>query len=169
MHPYLANVRGVSGVPRPPPVEHICLHGLRLARGISYLRDMTQLKIALVTVLGFALAAASQAQAQIPSASTSGVNAAARMQGGGPGGSSAASLEGRTVRGQGGVVLGHVERVILRADGSPVQVLVRPKGPRAGGPRSLAYSSLRVDGDGLSIPLNQAEFNAMPAIDVTGK
>ncbi len=139
-----------------------------MARGISYLRDMTHLKIALVTVLGFAMAAASQAQAQTPSASTSGVNAAARMQDGGPGGS-AASLEGRTVRGQGGVVLGQVERVILRADGSPVQVLVRPKGPRAGGPRSLAYSSLRVDGDGLSIPLNQAEFNAMPAIDVAGK
>jgi hypothetical protein len=72
---------------------------------------------------------------------------------------------GRTVTGRGGVVLGEVERVTLRRDGSPAQVLVRPKGPRPGGPRSLSYASLRVDGAGLSTPLTLAEFNAMPVID----
>ena len=66
-------------------------------------------------------------------------------------------------------MLGAVERVTLRRDGSPAEVLVRPKGPRAGGPRSLAYSSLRVEGEALSTPLTMAEFNAMPAVEVNAK
>ena len=77
-----------------------------------------------------------------------------------------ASLEGRPVRGQDGSVLGYVERVILRSDGRPAQVLVRPKGPMSAGPRSLSFAALRVEGDGLTAPLTQAEFNAMPAVDV---
>lgn len=122
---------------------------------------MTRLKITLLAA-GLALVAALPVQAQAPSASTRGVNAA-------QGGAVASDLVGRTVRGRDGVVLGEVERVTLRRDGSPAQVLVRPKGPRPGGPRSLAYSSLRTEGDGFSIPLTLAEFNAMPAIDVDAK
>ncbi len=122
---------------------------------------MTRLKTTLLAAAGLALVGALPAQAQAPSASSFGVNAA-------QGGTSASALVGRTVRGRDGVVLGEVERVTLRRDGSPAQVLVRPKGPRPGGPRSLSYSSLRVEGDGLSIPLTLAEFNAMPVIDVDG-
>ena len=122
---------------------------------------MTRLKTTLLVAAGLVLAGALPAQAQAPSASSLGVNAA-------QGGSVASDLVGRTVLGRGGVVLGEVERVTLRRDGSPAQVLVRPKGPRAGGPRSLAYSSVRVDGAALSTPLTLAEFNAMPAIDVDG-
>lgn len=79
------------------------------------------------------------------------------------------SLEGRPVRGQDGSVLGYVERVILRSDGRPAQVLVRPRGPAAGGPRSLSFAALRVEGEGLTAPLTQAEFNAMPAVEVAPK
>lgn len=79
----------------------------------------------------------------------------------------AAGLEGKAVIGQGGVVLGHVERVILGADGAPAQVLVRPKGVRAGGPRSLSVKALTVEGVSLSAPLTKAEFDAMPAIEPT--
>lgn len=122
---------------------------------------MTRLKTTFLAAAGFALVGALPVQAQAPSASSLGVNAA---QSGTP----ASALVGRTVRGRDGVVLGEVERVTLRRDGSPAQVLVRPKGPRPGGPRSLSYASLRVDADGLSIPLTLAEFNAMPAIDVDG-
>lgn len=142
--------------------EHICMGGLRLRRGIPYLRGMTRSMIALLTVALLASAAALPAQAQTPSASTHRVNAA-------QGGTTAGELVGRTVTGRGGVVLGEVERVTLRRDGSPAQVLVRPKGPRPGGPRSLSYASLRADGAGLSTPLTLAEFNAMPVIDTDAK
>jgi len=82
----------------------------------------------------------------------------------------APALEGKAVLGQGGVVLGHVERVIYRDNGTPAQVLVRPAGPRmAAGPRSLSYSALRPSGDSLTAPLTQAEFNAMPAVNVQPK
>ncbi len=77
----------------------------------------------------------------------------------------AAGLEGKVVTGQGGVVLGQVERVILGADGAPAQVLVRPKGLRAGGPRSLSVKALKAEGAGLSAPLTKSEFDAMPAIE----
>ncbi|MET3526912.1 hypothetical protein [Phenylobacterium koreense] len=81
----------------------------------------------------------------------------------------ASSLEGKIVRGQSGTVLGYVERVITRRDGTPAQVLVRPKGPAAAGPRSLAYKSLKFEGGDLTAPLTQAEFNAMPAVQVAPK
>ena len=138
------------------------MSGLRLRGAISYLRGMTRSMIALFTAALLASAAALPVQAQAPSASAHGVNAA-------QGGTTAAELVGRTVTGRGGVVLGEVERVTLRRDGSPAQVLVRPKGPRPGGPRSLSYASLRVDGAGLSTPLTLAEFNAMPVIDADVK
>ena len=79
------------------------------------------------------------------------------------------NIEGKVVRGQSGTVLGHVERVITRRDGSPAQVLVRPKGPASAGPRSLAYGALKAEGDGFVAPLTQAEFNAMPAVQVNPK
>lgn len=96
---------------------------------------------------------------------TTSVPVAALAQGT-PAAASADALEGKPVRGQGGVLLGHVERVIRRADGAPAQVLVRPKGPPTAGPRSLAIGALKVEGDGLVAPLSQAEFNAMPAVAV---
>ena len=142
--------------------EHICMHGLRLRSAIPYLRGMTRSMIALFTAALLTSTAAMPAQAQTPAASAHGVNAA-------QGGTTAAQLVGRTVRGRDGVVLGEVERVTLRRDGSPAQVLVRPKGPRPGGPRSLSYGSLRIESDGLSTPLTLAEFNAMPVIDVEAK
>ena len=77
-----------------------------------------------------------------------------------------AALEGKIVRGQDGVVLGVVERVILRPNGTPAQVLVRPKGPPTAGPRSIAYAALKLEGDSLIAPLTQAEFNAMPPVAV---
>jgi len=119
---------------------------------------MTRLKTTLLIAAGLVLVGALPVRAQAPSAAGFGVNAA-------QGGTAASDLVGRTVLGRGGVVLGEVERVTLRRDGSPAQVLVRPKGPRGGGPRSLAYSAVRVDGQALSTPLTLAEFNAMPVID----
>ena len=80
-----------------------------------------------------------------------------------------AALEGKIVRGQDGVVLGVVERVTYRDNGAPAQVLVRPKGPPTAGPRSLSYSALRQEGGELTAPLTQAEFNAMPAVNVAPK
>jgi len=77
----------------------------------------------------------------------------------------AGGFEGKAVIGQGGVVLGHVERVILGSNGAPAQVLVRPNGVRAGGPRSLSVKALKVEGASLSAPLTKAEFDAMPAIE----
>jgi hypothetical protein len=73
-------------------------------------------------------------------------------------------LEGRTVRGAGGVVLGVVEKVIYGANGHPVQVLVRPKGPRPAGPHSLSFAGLSQAPDGLTTPLTKAEFDAMPTV-----
>jgi hypothetical protein len=105
---------------------------------------MKRMKITTGAVLGLLLAGAAQAQ-------------------------SAPSLEGKVVRGQSGTVLGYVERVITRRDGTPGQVLVRPKGPASAGPRSIAYGALKVEGDGLVAPLTQAEFNAMPAVEVNAK
>jgi hypothetical protein len=83
---------------------------------------------------------------------------AAAAQGSGGG------LEGRTVKGAGGVVLGVVEKVIYGADGHPAQVLVRPKGPRPAGPHSLAFAGLSQTADGLSTPLTKAEFDSMPTV-----
>ncbi|MDF2900109.1 MAG: hypothetical protein K0Q62_168 [Phenylobacterium sp.] len=164
MRPHVANVPESPAF--PPPLEHIRLRRVRLCRAKAYLVGMTRLKTAFLAAAGLALAAGlpvqAQIQAQAPSASAFGVDAA-------QGGSSATALVGRTVHGRGGVVLGAVERVTLRRDGSPAEVLVRPKGPRAGGPRSLAYSSLRVEGEALSTPLTMAEFNAMPAVEVNAK
>ncbi|MGH6999411.1 MAG: hypothetical protein ACREEO_14550 [Phenylobacterium sp.] len=80
-----------------------------------------------------------------------------------------AALEGMVVRGQNGVVLGVVERVTYRDNGAPAQVLVRPKGPPTAGPRSLSYGALRKEGGELTAPLTQAEFNAMPAVNVAPK
>jgi len=73
-------------------------------------------------------------------------------------------LEGRPVRGAGGVVLGVVEKVIYGSNGHPAQVLVRPKGPRPAGPHSLSFSGLSQTADGLSTPLTKAEFDAMPTV-----
>ena len=78
----------------------------------------------------------------------------------------AADLEGRQVRGQDGAVLGVVERVIPGRDGRPAQLLVRPRGPRAGGARSLAYGAVAAAGSHLSAHLTRAEFNAMPTVEV---
>jgi hypothetical protein len=78
----------------------------------------------------------------------------------------ASGLEGRSVRGAGGVVLGVVEKVIYGANGHPVQVLVRPKGPRPAGPHSLSFAGLIQTADGLSTPLTKAEFDAMPTVEL---
>ncbi|WP_309642821.1 hypothetical protein [Phenylobacterium sp.] len=78
---------------------------------------------------------------------------------------SATALEGKAVVGQGGELLGHVERVVLAADGSPAQVLVRPKGVRAAGPRSLPVKVLKAQGEALAAPLTKAEFDSMPAVE----
>lgn len=106
---------------------------------------MNRTKSFVAAFVAFALAGAAQAQAP------------------------ASSLEGMIVRGQGGVVLGVVERVTYRDNGAPAQVLVRPKGPPGAGPRSLSYGALRKEGGDLSAPLSQAEFNAMPAVNVAPK
>ncbi|HEX5377454.1 MAG TPA: hypothetical protein VFW47_02720 [Phenylobacterium sp.] len=83
-----------------------------------------------------------------------------------PAAAQASQLDGRTVRGAGGAVLGVVERVIYGANGHPAQVLVRPKGPRPAGPRSLSFAGLTQTADGLSTPLTKAEFDAMPTVEI---
>lgn len=80
-----------------------------------------------------------------------------------------APREGQVVRGQNGVVLGEVERVIYRSNGAPAQILVRPRGPAGSGPRSLSVAAVRAEGGGLSAPLTQAEFNAMPVVNLDRK
>jgi hypothetical protein len=79
----------------------------------------------------------------------------------------APALEGRTVRGADGAALGVVERVVRHADGRPVQVLVRPKGVRSGGPKSLAYGAVHMEKDEVSVPLTKPEFDAMPSLEPT--
>lgn len=74
------------------------------------------------------------------------------------------SLEGRVVLDSNGDVIGHVERVVAGPDGKPAQILVRPKGVRAGGPRSLSARSVSLTEKGVQIPLTRAEFEAMPAV-----
>lgn len=78
---------------------------------------------------------------------------------------SAPALEGSTVRGADGATLGVVEKVVRHADGRPAQVLVRPKGLRAGGPKSLAYGAVRVENGQVTAPLTKPEFDAMPAME----
>lgn len=78
----------------------------------------------------------------------------------------AAELQGMLVRGQGGVVLGQVDRVVLKPDGSPAQILVKPKRPPGAGSRSVAVAALKREGDSLMAPLTQAEFNAMPVVAI---
>lgn len=75
-----------------------------------------------------------------------------------------AQIEGKAVYGQGDALLGHVERVIRSASGAPAQVLVRPAGLRAGGPRSVSFKALQPRGDDLTAPLSKPEFDAMPAV-----
>jgi hypothetical protein len=81
-------------------------------------------------------------------------------------GQTPSGLEGRTVRGAGGVVLGVVEKVIYGSSGHPVQVLVRPKGARPAGPHSLSFAGLSQGPDGLTTPLTKAEFDAMPTVQL---
>lgn len=80
-----------------------------------------------------------------------------------------AALEGMTVLDQKGVVLGEVERVVHGPNGQPAQVLVRPKGMRAAGPRSLSFKAVKVTDKGLQTPLTKAEFDAMPAVEQIGQ
>ena len=80
---------------------------------------------------------------------------------------SAQALQGQTVRGAKGVVLGVVERVTLTPDGRPAQILVRPKGLRPGGMHSLAVSSVILGPEGVTAPITKAEFDAMPPIDIS--
>ena len=101
-----------------------------------------------ILALALATAVAPAALAQAPSAAAS------------------SGLEGRTVRGAGGVVLGVVERVIYGSDGHPAQVLVRPKGPRPAGPHALSFAGLSQTAEGLSTPLTKAEFDSMPTVEV---
>lgn len=81
----------------------------------------------------------------------------------------AEALEGRPVLAADGRVLGRVERVIRAPDGRPLQVLVRPAGIPAAGPRSLSADALEVTPQGVRAPLTRAEFNAMPPVAPTGK
>ena len=80
-----------------------------------------------------------------------------------------ASLEGREVRASDGAVLGTITKVIVGADGRPLQILVQPKGARPTGPRSLPYKALSAEGDRFVIPLSKAEFDSMPAVDLAAK
>lgn len=81
----------------------------------------------------------------------------------------APALEGMAVLDAKGEILGHVDRVIMGPAGRPAQVLVRPKGVRAGGPRSLSFQAVRQTDKGLQTPLTRAEFDAMPAIRPQGE
>lgn len=101
------------------------------------------------------LAPPALAAAQAASVETAAQDAVAR----------AASLQGRPVLDAKGDVIGHVERVVAGSDGKPAQILVRPKGLRAGGPRSLAARSVSLTEKGVRIPLTRAEFEAMPAVE----
>lgn len=78
----------------------------------------------------------------------------------------AKAYEGRTVRDAKGVTLGQIDKVVVNADGRPVQVLVRPAGRPTAGVRSLAVSGLSPDGDGFVTPLTKAEFEAMPTVEL---
>jgi hypothetical protein len=78
----------------------------------------------------------------------------------------APALQGQTVRGAKGVVLGAVERVTATPDGRAAQILVRPKGLHPGGLRSLGVSALTLGPDGVSVPITKAEFDAMPPVEI---
>lgn len=106
-------------------------------------------------LLALALACPAVASAQPGSVEAAAQEAVARS----------GSLEGRPVLDAEGDLIGHVERVIAGPDGKPAQILVRPKGLRAGGPRSLAVRSVSLTEKGVRIPLSRAEFEAMPAIE----
>jgi len=80
---------------------------------------------------------------------------------------SAQALQGQTVHGAKGVVLGVVERVTAAPDGRAAQILVRPKGLHPGGMRSLSVSGVVLGADGVSTPITKAEFDAMPPVEVT--
>jgi hypothetical protein len=82
---------------------------------------------------------------------------------------SAQALQGQTVRGAKGVVLGVVERVVSAAGGRPSQILVRPKGLHPGGARSLSVAGVTLGPDGVTTPITKAEFDAMPAIDLSDR
>lgn len=79
------------------------------------------------------------------------------------------ALEGAPVIGKDGVVLGRVERATLGPDGRPAQLLVRPQGLRASGPRSLAFDAVRITEKGVETPLTRAEFQAMPAVETPAR
>ena len=75
-------------------------------------------------------------------------------------------IEGRSVVGADGKLLGVVEKVVLNSKGQPAQILVRPKDKKASGPHSIAFASLDQTADGLVVPLTLAEFDAMPAVEL---
>ncbi len=79
----------------------------------------------------------------------------------------AQALQGQTVRGAKGVVLGTVERVTAAPDGRAAQILVRPKGLHPGGMRSLGVSAVSLGPDGVSVPITKAEFDAMPPVEIS--
>jgi len=79
----------------------------------------------------------------------------------------AQALQGQTVRGARGVVLGVVERVVTAPDGHATQILVRPKGMRPGGARSLSVAGVAMAADGVATPITKAEFDAMPSVDLS--
>ena len=113
----------------------------------SYLMDMMIKSRHLLTAglaIGLALSLATLSQAQAPEA-----------------------LVGREVHAADGALLGSITRVILGADGRPLQVLVQPKGNRAAGPRSLPFKALKSEGQQYVIPLSKAEFDSIPAVDVS--
>lgn len=110
-----------------------------------------------VLILAFA-ATPVVAGAQASSAGRAASDAAARV------GADAAALEGKPVLGAKGAILGHVERVTVTPDGKPGQILVRPKGLAAGGPRSIAFAAVQITRKGVQTPLSRAEFAAMPAV-----
>lgn len=86
-----------------------------------------------------------------------------------PAAPSVRALQGQTVRGAKGVVLGTVERVVTATDGRPSQILVRPKGLHPGGARSLSVAGVALGPEGVTTPITKAEFDAMPAIDLSDR